>query len=404
MNKAKSTLLLAAISVSVSVSVSVSATDVKWSDMALYSLSQNKTINLDSPEIQNDMVMIAEPAFYEKNKNDEFAMEEKKASSIAKAKKQIAEFDPNKIYTYDVPFKVGKYNFETSTFNVILQTEARGVDLSSPVNLPIPMSGYIRKSSYDDFNASIKGRYFDGSFDLFFINPMDIKPISMKVEDAKAFSKAKGDDNVIYARISYVLRDAGKEYLGLKAYGQITKMEYFTDSDYKNKAAEQVIERPLLTVNTDPKTIAFVTKSEFSYFGKPFYQSQKQISAGTIHTEKSTVKSNNEPYFENAGGDDPKFFQMYLNQEAASVINKFGIGYIVVSTAVTKPKVDAQGKIGEQLKRLRPGKIAEQSELAFDSKFVVVDNVNDFKDMVVESKPYGDDSLIVKGVVTLLKI
>ncbi|HHQ4645777.1 TPA: DUF4852 domain-containing protein, partial [Aeromonas veronii] len=314
MNKAKSTLLLAAISVSVSVSVSVSATDVKWSDMALYSLSQNKTINLDSPEIQNDMVMIAEPAFYEKNKNDEFAMEEKKASSIAKAKKQIAEFDPNKIYTYDVPFKVGKYNFETSTFNVILQTEARGVDLSSPVNLPIPMSGYIRKSSYDDFNASIKGRYFDGSFDLFFINPMDIKPISMKVEDAKAFSKAKGDDNVIYARISYVLRDAGKEYLGLKAYGQITKMEYFTDSDYKNKAAEQVIERPLLTVNTDPKTIAFVTKSEFSYFGKPFYQSQKQISAGTIHTEKSTVKSNNEPYFENAGGDDPKFFQMYLNQ------------------------------------------------------------------------------------------
>ncbi|MGL4750003.1 MAG: DUF4852 domain-containing protein, partial [Shewanella sp.] len=376
----------------------------KWSDMALYSLSQNKTINLDSPEIQNDMVMIAEPAFYEKNKNDEFAMEEKKASSIAKAKKQIAEFDPNKIYTYDVPFKVGKYNFETSTFNVILQTEARGVDLSSPVNLPIPMSGYIRKSSYDDFNASIKGRYFDGSFDLFFINPMDIKPISMKVEDAKAFSKAKGDDNVIYARISYVLRDAGKEYLGLKAYGQITKMEYFTDSDYKNKAAEQVIERPLLTVNTDPKTIAFVTKSEFSYFGKPFYQSQKQISAGTIHTEKSTVKSNNEPYFENAGGDDPKFFQMYLNQEAASVINKFGIGYIVVSTAVTKPKVDAQGKIGEQLKRLRPGKIAEQSELAFDSKFVVVDNVNDFKDMVVESKPYGDDSLIVKGVVTLLKI
>ncbi|MCV3285857.1 DUF4852 domain-containing protein [Aeromonas veronii] len=400
MNKAKSTLLLAAISVS----VSVSATDVKWSDMALYSLSQNKTINLDSPEIQNDMVMIAEPAFYEKNKNDEFAMEEKKASSIAKAKKQIAEFDPNKIYTYDVPFKVGKYNFETSTFNVILQTEARGVDLSSPVNLPIPMSGYIRKSSYDDFNASIKGRYFDGSFDLFFINPMDIKPISMKVEDAKAFSKAKGDDNVIYARISYVLRDAGKEYLGLKAYGQITKMEYFTDSDYKNKAAEQVIERPLLTVNTDPKTIAFVTKSEFSYFGKPFYQSQKQISAGTIHTEKSTVKSNNEPYFENAGGDDPKFFQMYLNQEAASVINKFGIGYIVVSTAVTKPKVDAQGKIGEQLKRLRPGKIAEQSELAFDSKFVVVDNVNDFKDMVVESKPYGDDSLIVKGVVTLLKI
>lgn len=400
MNKAKSTLLLAAISVS----VSVSATDVKWSDMALYSLSQNKTINLDSPEIQNDMVMIAEPAFYENNKNDEFAMEEKKASSIAKAKKQIAEFDPNKIYTYDVPFKVGKYNFETSTFNVILQTEARGVDLSSPVNLPIPMSGYIRKSSYDDFNASIKGRYFDGSFDLFFINPMDIKPISMKVEDAKAFSKAKGDDNVIYARISYVLRDAGKEYLGLKAYGQITKMEYFTDSDYKNKAAEQVIERPLLTVNTDPKTIAFVTKSEFSYFGKPFYQSQKQISAGTIHTEKSTVKSNNEPYFENAGGDDPKFFQMYLNQEAASVINKFGIGYIVVSTAVTKPKVDAQGKIGEQLKRLRPGKIAEQSELAFDSKFVVVDNVNDFKDMVVESKPYGDDSLIVKGVVTLLKI
>ncbi|WP_421196301.1 DUF4852 domain-containing protein [Aeromonas jandaei] len=400
MNKAKSTLLLAAISVS----VSVSATDVKWSDMALYSLSQNKTINLDSPEIQNDMFMIAEPAFYEKNKNDEFAMEEKKASSIAKAKKQIAEFDPNKIYTYDVPFKVGKYNFETSTFNVILQTEARGVDLSSPVNLPIPMSGYIRKSSYDDFNASIKGRYFDGSFDLFFINPMDIKPISMKVEDAKAFSKAKGDDNVIYARISYVLRDAGKEYLGLKAYGQITKMEYFTDSDYKNKAAEQVIERPLLTVNTDPKTIAFVTKSEFSYFGKPFYQSQKQISAGTIHTEKSTVKSNNEPYFENAGGDDPKFFQMYLNQEAASVINKFGIGYIVVSTAVTKPKVDAQGKIGEQLKRLRPGKIAEQSELAFDSKFVVVNNVNDFKDMVVESKPYGDDSLIVKGVVTLLKI
>ncbi|WP_446890923.1 hypothetical protein [Aeromonas veronii] len=182
-----------------------------------------------------------------------------------------------------------------------------------------------------------------------------------------------------------------------------------TRLDHRRSACSNFINkvrsRPaLLTVNTDPKTIAFVTKSEFSYFGKPFYQSQKQISAGTIHTEKSTVKSNNEPYFENAGGDDPKFFQMYLNQEAASVINKFGIGYIVVSTAVTKPKVDARGKIGEQLKRLRPGKIAEQSELAFDSKFVVVDNVNDFKDMVVESKPYGDDSLIVKGVVTLLKI
>lgn len=399
MNKAKSTLLLAAISVS----VSVSATDVKWSDMALYSLSQNKTINLDSPEIQNDMVMIAEPAFYENNKNDEFAMEEKKASSIAKAKKQIAEFDPNKIYTYDVPFKVGKYNFETSTFNVILQTEARGVDLSSPVNLPIPMSGYIRKSSYDDFNASIKGRYFDGSFDLFFINPMDIKPISMKVEDAKAFSKAKGDDNVIYARISYVLRDAGKEYLGLKAYGQITKMEYFTDSDYKNKAAEQVIERPLLTVNTDPKTIAFVTKSEFSYFGKPFYQSQKQISAGTTHINESTVKSNNEPYFENADGDDPKYFQMYLNQDASSVINKFGIGYILVSTAVTKPKVDAQGKIGEKAKQYRGGKVAEDTPSVFESKFIVVDNVNDFKDMEVESKPFGDDSLTVKGVVSLIK-
>lgn len=400
MNKAKSTLLLAVISVS----FSVSATDVKWSNMALYSLSQNKTINLDSPEIQNDMTMIADSAFYEKNKNDEFAMEEKKASSIEKVKKQIAEFDPNKVYTYDVPFKVGKYNFETSTFNVILQTEARGVDLSSPVSLPIPMSGYIRKSAFNELNTSGHGRYFNGPFDLFFINPMDIKPISMKVEDAKAFSKAKGDDDVVYARISYVLRDAGKEHLGFKAYGQITKMEYFTDRDYKNKAAEQVIERPLLTVNTDPKTIAFVTKSEFSYFGKPFYQSQKQISAGTINPEKSTSRSNNEPYFENTGGDDPKFFQMYLNQEAASVINKFGIGYIVVSTAVTKPKVDAQGKIGEQLKRLRPGKIAEKSKLAFDSKFVVVDNVNDFKDIEVESKPYGDDSLIVKGVVTLLKI
>lgn len=398
MNKAKSTLLLAAIS------VSVSATDVKWSDMALYSLSQNNTINLDSPEIQNDMIMIAEPAFYEKNKNDEFAMEEKKASSIAKAKKQIAEFDPNKIYTYDVPFKVGKYNFETSTFNVILQTEARGVDLSSPVNLPIPMSGYIRKSSYDDFNASIKGRYFDGSFDLFFINPMDIKPISMKVEDAKAFSKAKGDDNVIYARISYVLRDAGKEHFDLKAYGQITKMEYFTDRDYKNKAAEQVIERPLLTVNTDPKTIAFVTKSEFSYFGKPIYQSQKQVSAGSLHPERSTVRSNNEPYFDNVDGDNPKYFNIFLKQEAESVINKFGIGYIIVYTTVTKPKIDAQGKIGEKAKQYRGGSVAENAETAFDSKFVVVDNVNDFKDIAVESKPYGDDSLIVKGVVTLLKI
>ncbi|WP_429121090.1 DUF4852 domain-containing protein [Aeromonas allosaccharophila] len=400
MNKAKSTLLLAAISVS----VSVSATDVKWSDMALYSLSQNNTINLDSPEIQNDMIMIAEPAFYEKNKNDEFAMEEKKASSIAKAKKQIAEFDPNKIYTYDVPFKVGKYNFETSTFSVILQTEARGVDLSSPVNLPIPMSGYIRKSSYDDFNASIKGRYFDGSFDLFFINPMDIKPISMKVEDAKAFSKAKGDDNVIYARISYVLRDAGKEHFDLKAYGQITKMEYFTDRDYKNKAAEQVIERPLLTVNTDPKTIAFVTKSEFSYFGKPIYQSQKQVSAGSLHPERSTVRSNNEPYFDSVDGDNPKYFNLFLKQEAESVINKFGIGYIIVYTTVTKPKVDAQGKIGEKAKQYRGGSVAENAEMAFDSKFVVVDNVNDFKDIAVESKPYGDDSLIVKGVVTLLKI
>ncbi|MFQ1728215.1 DUF4852 domain-containing protein [Aeromonas veronii] len=399
MNKAKSTLLLAAISVS----VSVSATDVKWSDMALYSLSQNKTINLDSPEIQNDMVMIAEPAFYEKNKNDEFAMEEKKASSIAKAKKQIAEFDPNKIYTYDVPFKVGKYNFETSTFNVILQTEARGVDLSTPVNLPIPMSGYIRKTSYDDFNASIKGRYFDGSFDLFFINPMDIKPISMKVEDAKAFSKAKGDDNVIYARISYVLRDAGKEYLDLKAYGQITKMEYFTDSDYKKKAAEQVIERPLLTINTDPKTIAFVTKSEFSYFGKPIYQSQKQVSAGTLHPERSTVRSNNEPYFDSVDGDNPKYFNLYLKQEAESVINKFGIGYIIVSTTVTKPKVDAQGKIGEKAKQYRGGSVAENAETAYDYKFVVVDNVNDFKDIAVESKPYGDDSMTVKGVVSLLK-
>ena len=192
MNKAKSTLLLAAISVS----FSVSATDVKWSNMALYSLSQNKTINLDSPEIQNDMIMIAEPAFYEKNKDDEFAMEEKKASSIEKVKKQIAEFDPNKVYTYDVPFKVGKYNFDTSTFNVILQTEARDVDLSKPVNLPIPMSGYISKSSYDDFNASVRGLYFNGSFDLFFINPMDIKPISMKVEDAKAFAKAMGSDSI----------------------------------------------------------------------------------------------------------------------------------------------------------------------------------------------------------------
>lgn len=400
MNKAKSTLLLAAISVS----VSVSATDIKWSDMALYSLSQNNTINLDSPEIQNDMIMIAEPAFYEKNKNDEFAMEEKKASYIAKAKKQIAEFDPNKIYTYDVPFKVGKYNFETSTFSVILQTEARGVDLSSPVNLPIPMSGYIRKSSYDDFNASIKGRYFDGSFDLFFINPMDIKPISMKVEDAKAFSKAKGDDNVIYARISYVLRDAGKEHFDLKAYGQITKMEYFTDRDYKNKAAEQVIERPLLTVNTDPKTIAFVTKSEFSYFGKPIYQSQKQVSAGSLHPERSTVRSNNEPYFDSVDGDNPKYFNLFLKQEAESVINKFGIGYIIVYTTVTKPKVDAQGKIGEKAKQYRGGSVAENAEMAFDSKFVVVDNVNDFKDIEVESKPYGDDSLIVKGVVTLLKI
>ncbi len=400
MNKAKSTLLLAAISVS----VSVSATDVKWSDMALYSLSQNNTINLDSPEIQNDMIMIAEPAFYEKNNNDEFAMEEKKASSIEKVKKQITEFDPNKVYTYDVPFKVGKYNFETSTFNVILQTEARGVDLSSPVNLPIPMSGYIRKTSYDDFNASIKGRYFDGSFDLFFINPMDIKPISMKVEDAKAFSKAKGDDNVIYARISYVLRDAGKEHLGLKAYGQITKMEYFTDRDYKNKAAEQVIERPLLTVNTDPKTIAFVTKSEFSYFGKPIYQSQKQVSAGSLHPERSSVRSNNEPYFENVDGDNPKYFNIFLKQEAESVINKFGIGYIIVYTTVTKPKVDAQGKIGKKAKQYRGGSVAENAETAFDSKFVVVDNVNDFKDIEVESKPYGDDSLIVKGVVTLLKI
>ena len=400
MNKAKSTLLLAAISVS----VSVSATDIKWSDMALYSLSQNNTINLDSPEIQNDMIMIAEPAFYEKNKNDEFAMEEKKASYIAKAKKQIAEFDPNKIYTYDVPFKVGKYNFETSTFSVIFQTEARGVDLSSPVNLPIPMSGYIRKSSYDDFNASIKGRYFDGSFDLFFINPMDIKPISMKVEDAKAFSKAKGDDNVIYARISYVLRDAGKEHFDLKAYGQITKMEYFTDRDYKNKAAEQVIERPLLTVNTDPKTIAFVTKSEFSYFGKPIYQSQKQVSAGSLHPERSTVRSNNEPYFDSVDGDNPKYFNLFLKQEAESVINKFGIGYIIVYTTVTKPKVDAQGKIGEKAKQYRGGSVAENAEMAFDSKFVVVDNVNAFKDIEVESKPYGDDSLIVKGVVTLLKI
>jgi len=372
--------------------------------MALYSLSQNNTINLDSPEIQNDMIMIAEPAFYEKNNNDEFAMEEKKASSIEKVKKQIAEFDPNKVYTYDVPFKVGKYNFETSTFNVILQTEARGVDLSSPVNLPIPMSGYIRKTSYDDFNASIKGRYFDGSFDLFFINPMDIKPISMKVEDAKAFSKAKGDDNVIYARISYVLRDAGKEHFDLKAYGQITKMEYFTDRDYKNKAAEQVIERPLLTVNTDPKTIAFVTKSEFSYFGKPIYQSQKQVSAGSLHPERSTVRSNNEPYFDSVDGDNPKYFNLYLKQEAESVINKFGIGYIIVYTTVTKPKVDAQGKIGEKAKQYRGGSVAENAETAFDSKFVVVDNVNDFKDIAVESKPYGDDSLIVKGVVTLLKI
>ncbi|MGE6101754.1 DUF4852 domain-containing protein [Aeromonas salmonicida] len=402
MNKAKSTLLLADISVSVLVSVSV--TVVNWTDMSLYTISQNITINLDSPEIQNDMIMIAEPAFYEKNKNDEFAMEEKKASSIAKAKKQIAEFDPNKIYTYDVPFEVGKYNFETSTFNVILQTEARGVDLSSPVNLPIPMSGYIRKTSYDDFNASIKGRYFDGSFDLFFINPMDIKPISMKVEDAKAFSKAKGDDNVIYARISYVLRDAGKEHLGLKAYGQITKMEYFTDSDYKKKAAEQVIERPLLTVNKDPKTIAFVTKSEFSYFGKPIYQSQKQVSAGSLHPERSTVRSNNEPYFDSVDGDNPKYFNLFLKQEAESVINKFGIGYIIVYTTVTKPKVDAQGKIGEKAKQYRGGSVAENAEMAFDSKFVVVDNVNDFKDIAVESKPYGDDSLIVKGVVTLLKI
>ncbi|TNI79147.1 DUF4852 domain-containing protein [Aeromonas sobria] len=400
MNKAKSTLLLAVISVS----FSVSATDVKWSNMALYSLSQNKTINLDSPEIQNDMIMIAEPAFYEKNKDDEFAMEEKKASSIEKVKKQIAEFDPNKVYTYDVPFKVGKYNFDTSTFNVILQTEARDVDLSKPVNLPIPMSGYISKSSYDDFNASVRGLYFNGSFDLFFINPMDIKPISMKVEDAKAFAKAMGSDNIAYARISYVLRDAGKENRELNAYGQITKMEYFTDSDYKNKVSEQVIERPLLTVNTDPKTIAFVTKSEYSYFGKPLYQSQKQISAGTTHIKESTVKSNNEPYFENADGDDPKYFQMYLNQDASSVINKFGIGYILVSTAVTKPKVDAQGKVGEKAKQYRGGKVAADTPLAFESKFVVVDNVNDFKDMEVESKPFGDDSLIVKGVVTLLKI
>jgi hypothetical protein len=399
MNKAKSTLLLAVISVS----FSVSATDVKWSNMALYSLSQNKAINLDSPEIQNDMIMIAEPAFYEKNKNDEFAMEEKKASSIEKVKKQIAEFDPNKIYTYDVPFKVGKYNFETSTFNVILQTEARDADLSKPVNLPIPMSGYIRKGSYDELNASVRGLYFNGSFDLFFINPMDIKPISMKVEDAKAFAKAMGGDNIAYARISYVLRDAGKERLEFKAYGQITKMEYFTDSDYKNKVAEQVIERPLLTVNTDPKTIAFVTKSEYSYFGKPFYQSQKQISAGTIHINESTAKSNNEPYFENADGDDPKYFQMYLNQDAASVINKFGIGYIIVSTTVKKPKVDAQGKIGEKAKQYRGGSVAKNAETAYDSKFVVVDNVNDFKDIEVESKPYGDDSMTVKGVVSLLK-
>jgi hypothetical protein len=379
------------------------AENVKWSDMAFYSLSQNKAINLDSPEIQNDMIMIADPAFYDKNKDDEFAMEEKKASSIEKVKKQIAEFDPNKVYTYDVPFKVGKYNFDTSTFNVILQTEARDVDLSKPVNLPIPMSGYIRKSSYDDFNASVRGLYFNGSFDLFFINPMDIKPISMKVEDAKAFAKAMGSDNIAYARISYVLRDAGKENRELNAYGQITKMEYFTDSDYKNKVAEQVIERPLLTVNTDPKTIAFVTKSEYAYFGKPFYQSQKQISAGTTHINESTVKSNNEPYFENADGDDPKYFQMYLNQDASSVINKFGIGYILVSTAVTKPKVDAQGKIGEKAKQYRGGKVAEDTPSVFESKFIVVDNVNDFKDMEVESKPFGDDSLTVKGVVSLIK-
>ncbi|HHQ4444807.1 TPA: hypothetical protein ACSP1W_004120, partial [Aeromonas veronii] len=110
------------------------------------------------------------------------------------------------------------------------------------------------------------------------------------------------------------------------------------------------------------------------------------------------------PYFDNVDGDNPKYFNIFLKQEAESVINKFGIGYIIVYTTVTKPKIDAQGKIGEKAKQYRGGSVAENAETAFDSKFVVVDNVNDFKDIAVESKPYGDDSLIVKGVVTLLKI
>lgn len=379
-------------------SVLATATEVTWIDLAKYAISQNKPTKLSDEQYKDVLVAISEPEWFAKNKDDQFALEEKRVAEADKFKTEIAKFDQSKVYTTNLDMFIGKYDFKTGSFPVDLY---RGDDAWNTTGVPndphaqewekktLPMARgmelYYQIGCEYNFGQEFGGDEFLSVFELFFANPLDIKPIKMSKEDAKVFlAKHKGNDK-IYAVVNYVIRDAGQDDR-LKAYAQITKMEYYRDVARKEKIAEQVINRPLLNPVIKPYGAYLESKAKFAFYGEEFTTITTKSAVKQISETFKQPYDDHEYYFENPLTDSISALDMF--QDFMPVVNKFGLGYIKIHTLSEKPAKDSD-TIGKQMKH--PSLKRRVDVVGAETvNFVVVDGIKDISTVI---QPFDDDSI-----------
>ena len=195
---------------------SVLAYDFDWKNLLMASLKLRQSLDYDANV--DSYMQVFRPDVWNRYRNDEFEMAEKRRETIEIMKKAVAAYSLDEDIVVTTSMEIGSYDFETKGF---------------------PLDGLNESSYY--YASSYQNGNFPNRFTMHLSNPAALGHLQLSEAQAKEFLNSRKNRNGEISRKVYV-----KLYLRVKKFrnepdallGEITKYSIYADAAHLRRLSE----------------------------------------------------------------------------------------------------------------------------------------------------------------------